>query len=89
MEQNLGRPKPQLTTFLEEWRVISICLVVALAHFQYGYDAAAVSGFQAMPGFLQVYGYPEVNLSLLNAVALLAQCSSVTRRKDGQIDHRR
>jgi hypothetical protein len=25
--------------------------------FEYGYDKGAIAGFQAMPGFLQVFGY--------------------------------
>ncbi|KAL2195184.1 general substrate transporter [Corynascus similis CBS 632.67] len=42
-----------------ERRVIIICFLIALGQFQYGYDSAAVAGFQSMPGFLEVYGYVD------------------------------
>jgi SP family sugar:H+ symporter-like MFS transporter len=48
------------TTFWEERRVIFICFLIGFAQFQYGYDSAAVSGFQSMPGFLRIFGYPAV-----------------------------
>lgn len=32
---------------------------VAIASMQYGIDAAAVGGLQAMPGFLMVFGYED------------------------------
>ncbi|AEO56649.1 hypothetical protein MYCTH_2057386 [Thermothelomyces thermophilus ATCC 42464] len=44
---------------LTERRVVFICFLVALGQFQYGYDSAAVAGFQSMPGFLAVYGYAD------------------------------
>jgi hypothetical protein len=44
-----------------EGRIILISIFVALAQFQYGYDSAAVSGFQSMPGFLAVFGYVDVS----------------------------
>jgi SP family sugar:H+ symporter-like MFS transporter len=50
----------RLTTFLEEKRVVLICFFIAFGQFQYGYDSAAVSGFQSMPGFLSIYGYKDV-----------------------------
>jgi len=31
------------------------------AQFQYGYDSAAVAGFQSMAGFLRIFGYPDVS----------------------------
>jgi hypothetical protein len=54
--------KIRLTTFWEERRVIFLCFLIGLAQFQYGYDSAAVSGFQSMPGFLRIFGYPAVGL---------------------------
>ncbi|TVY67545.1 Maltose permease MAL31 [Lachnellula suecica] len=51
----------RLTTIWEEKRVIIICFVIGFAQFQYGYDAAAVAGFQSMPGFLRVFGYVDVS----------------------------
>ncbi|KAL2191581.1 MFS general substrate transporter [Thermothelomyces heterothallicus CBS 203.75] len=44
---------------LTERRVVFICFLVALGQFQYGYDSAAVAGFQSMPGFLAVHGYAD------------------------------
>ncbi|KAF2689657.1 MFS transporter [Lentithecium fluviatile CBS 122367] len=43
----------------DNWKCIAICLAMSLANCQYGYDTATISGFQAMPGFLKVYGYPD------------------------------
>jgi MFS transporter, SP family, sugar:H+ symporter len=60
MEEGSTVARPRLTTIWEEKRIIVICLCIAFAQFQYGYDSAAVSGFQSMPGFLRVYGYPDV-----------------------------
>lgn len=54
----------QLRTIWAEKRVVLICLFVALAQFQYGYDSAAVSGFQSMPGFLTVFGYVDVSTAM-------------------------
>ncbi|KAK3326140.1 general substrate transporter [Apodospora peruviana] len=45
--------------FWAEKRIVAICFFIALAHFQYGYDSAAIAGFQSMPGFLAVYGYVD------------------------------
>ncbi|KAI1626148.1 general substrate transporter [Exophiala viscosa] len=59
MEEGTPVARPRLTTIWEEKRIIAICLCIAFAQFQYGYDSAAVSGFQSMPGFLRVYGYPD------------------------------
>jgi hypothetical protein len=49
------------TLIQHEGRIILIFIFVALAQFQYGYDSAAVSGFQSMPGFLAVFGYVDVS----------------------------
>ena len=43
--------------FLSEKRIILICFFIAFSQFQYGYDSAAIAGFQSMPGFLEVFGY--------------------------------
>jgi hypothetical protein len=60
MEGAYDSRKGRLTTFWEERRVIFICFLIGFSQFQYGYDSAAVAGFQSMPGFLQIYGYPDV-----------------------------
>ncbi|KAI0399012.1 general substrate transporter [Xylaria palmicola] len=40
-------------------KCLLICAVVAVANMQYGLDSAAVAQFQAMPGFLKVFGYAD------------------------------
>ena len=50
---------PGRSRFLAEKRVIFICFLIALCQFQYGYDSAAIAGFQSMPGFLEIYGYVD------------------------------
>lgn len=47
------------TPILANWRVLLICCVVSMANAQYGFDTAAVAGFQAMVGFLKVFGYKD------------------------------
>lgn len=42
-------------------RLVGICLFIALAQFRYGYDSAAISGFQSMPGFLAILGYVDIS----------------------------
>jgi len=48
------------TTLWKEKRIVSISFFIAFSQFQYGFDSAAVSGFQSMPGFLAVFGYVDV-----------------------------
>ena len=52
--------KAQFQAIGAEKRVVAICFFIALSQFQYGYDSAAVAGFQSMPGFLIVFGYSDV-----------------------------
>lgn len=42
---------------LANWRVLVFTLYLGMALFVYGYDKGAIAGFQAMPGFLEVFGY--------------------------------
>ncbi|KAM7203025.1 General substrate transporter [Rhypophila sp. PSN 637] len=51
------------THLLANYKCILICAAMALASCQYGFDSAAIAGFQAMPGFLRVFGYYDPNLS--------------------------
>ncbi|SPQ21395.1 b7c8dfb6-eeb2-4d3a-a348-2b33af6f5d25 [Thermothielavioides terrestris] len=44
---------------LAEKRIVFLCFLIALGQFQYGYDGAAIAGFQSMPGFLALYGYVD------------------------------
>ncbi|KAF9886737.1 hypothetical protein FE257_011114 [Aspergillus nanangensis] len=39
------------------WRVLAISLYMGISLFGYGFDKGAIAGFQAMPGFLQIFGY--------------------------------
>lgn len=43
------------------WRTIAITLYMGISLFEYGFDKGAIAGFQAMPGFLQVFGYQSAN----------------------------
>lgn len=45
------------TGLLANWRVICITFYLGMSLFEYGYDKGAIAGFQAMPGFLKVFGY--------------------------------
>ncbi|KAI5122650.1 hypothetical protein M0805_007912 [Coniferiporia weirii] len=44
------------TTLKQNIKCFAICLVVAVSNFQYGFDTGIVNGFQAMQGFLRVFG---------------------------------
>ncbi|KAH8679691.1 general substrate transporter [Tricladium varicosporioides] len=41
------------------WKCMVFTCIVAVANMQYGFDTAIVGGFQAMPGFLKVFGFPD------------------------------
>jgi hypothetical protein len=62
MEAQQPSARVQLNSLWSEKRLIAICFFIALAQFQYGFDSAAVSGFQSMPGFLIVFGYVDVSV---------------------------
>lgn len=40
-------------------KCLLICATVAIANMQYGLDSAAIGSLQAMPGFLEVFGYKD------------------------------
>ncbi|KAI0160245.1 general substrate transporter [Xylariaceae sp. FL1272] len=40
-------------------KCLFICAVVSIANMQYGLDSACIGALQAIPGFLQVFGYPD------------------------------
>ncbi|KAI0010488.1 general substrate transporter [Xylariaceae sp. FL0662B] len=46
----------------ENWKCALICLGMAFANAQYGFDVSAVGTFQTMPGFLMVFGYRDPTL---------------------------
>lgn len=45
------------TSLLANWRIITFTLYIGMGLFEYGYDKGAIAGFQAMTGFLKVFGY--------------------------------
>lgn len=47
------------TTLWENRKSILICSIVAMSSFQYGLDFSLIGGFQAMPGFLEVFGVAD------------------------------
>ncbi|KAF2094095.1 MFS transporter [Rhizodiscina lignyota] len=47
------------TPLAANWKCIGICLFVSMANAQYGFDTNAVAGFQAMIGFLEIFGYKD------------------------------
>ncbi len=49
----------RLTPIRANKRVMIITCLMALANAQYGFDAAVVASFQAMTGFLEIFGFPE------------------------------
>lgn len=49
----------RITPIKANWRCIIICLFVSMANCQYGFDTNALAGFQAMIGFLKIYGYRD------------------------------
>jgi hypothetical protein len=54
-------------SLFSEYRIVMICLCIALGQFQYGYDSAAIAGFQSMPGFLAIFGYQDVSLPIIRS----------------------
>lgn len=40
-------------------KCLAVCAIVAIANMQYGLDSAAIGSLQAMPGFLEVFGYKD------------------------------
>lgn len=45
------------TSLRANWRIIAVTLYIGISLFEYGFDKGAMAGFQAMPGFLKVFGY--------------------------------
>jgi sugar porter (SP) family MFS transporter len=52
-------PPSRRSRLLAEKRIVFISFLIALGQFQYGYDSAAIAGFQSLPAFLAVYGYED------------------------------
>lgn len=51
-------PNGRETPLWANRRVLLITGLMALANTQYGFDAAVIASFQAMRGFLEIFGYP-------------------------------
>lgn len=47
------------TPFRTNLKCFVICFLMSLANVQYGYDTAVIAAFQAMRGFLRVFGYRD------------------------------
>ncbi|KAH8819242.1 MFS transporter [Xylogone sp. PMI_703] len=41
------------------WKCLVTCCLIAFCPFEYGLDFGCIGGLQAMPGFLQVFGYVD------------------------------
>ncbi|KAF8578472.1 general substrate transporter [Ramaria rubella] len=67
MVEYVGGPNPQSTgsfsktSAKENAKCLILCSLVAISTFQYGFDTGIVNGFQAMQGFLRVFGTPGPN----------------------------
>ncbi|KAF3392646.1 Maltose permease MAL31 [Penicillium rolfsii] len=46
------------------WKSLAACSLISMSPFQYGVDFTLIGGFQAMVGFLKVYGEPSPNTSI-------------------------
>ncbi|EXJ68167.1 uncharacterized protein A1O5_08782 [Cladophialophora psammophila CBS 110553] len=50
--------------FFHHYRAFFYCGLVSLGGFQLGLDLGAIAGFQAMPGFLMIFGFPSKTSAL-------------------------
>ena len=78
----MGISEDRVTPFLSNWKCFLIAAAMSLANCQYGYDAAAVGGFQAMIGFLKVFGYEDPKAKIGWSIAtqpqqLIASCLNI------------
>ncbi|KIW87473.1 uncharacterized protein Z519_11796 [Cladophialophora bantiana CBS 173.52] len=55
----MGISKERVTPIKANLKCLLICLAVSMANCQYGFDTATVGGFQAMIGFLEIFGYRD------------------------------
>ncbi|KAH9897106.1 general substrate transporter [Xylariomycetidae sp. FL2044] len=55
----MGISQQRNTTLKENWKCALVCLGMAFANAQYGFDISTISAFQAMPGFLMGFGYED------------------------------
>ena len=52
------------TSFWDHRRAVAISCIIMTTAFQFGLDYAIIGPFQTMPGFLQVFGYPDPSLPI-------------------------
>ncbi|EXJ72929.1 uncharacterized protein A1O5_04078 [Cladophialophora psammophila CBS 110553] len=57
LEDGAVREGVRNTSLLANWRILAVTLYMGISLFEYGFDKGAIAGFQAMPGFLQIFGY--------------------------------
>lgn len=57
-----GSPSIIRASLWDNKRFLVISAVVNIANFDYGIDTGMINGFQAMPGFLEVFGYADPEL---------------------------
>ncbi|KAI8960251.1 general substrate transporter [Daldinia sp. FL1419] len=55
----MGISSQRNTGFRENWKCALVCLGMAFATAQYGFDVSAIGTFQTMPGFLMAFGYRD------------------------------
>ncbi|KAH8886061.1 MFS transporter [Thozetella sp. PMI_491] len=55
----MGYSEPRNTPLKANWKCILMCVIMSTSYFQYSFDANMISGFQAMTGFLKVFGYQD------------------------------
>ncbi|KAK3291127.1 general substrate transporter [Chaetomium fimeti] len=46
----------------QHWKCLAACTLMSLCPFQYGLDFGLIGGFQAMVGFLRIFGYYDANV---------------------------
>ncbi|KIX08529.1 uncharacterized protein Z518_03185 [Rhinocladiella mackenziei CBS 650.93] len=63
-ETNHPRPVPARGKFFHHYRALIYCGLACLGGFQLGVDLGSIAGFQAMPGFLMIFGFPSDSSAL-------------------------
>lgn len=78
------------TSLRANWRIIALTLYLGISLFEYGFDKGAIAGFQAMPGFLHVFGYQSRsgawNIEVRRSLCSQPPASADSRRHIGKTD---
>lgn len=64
---------------LANWRIIAFTFYIGMGLFVYGFDKGAIAGFQAMPGFLEVFGYKKKDGTWDIEVCICTPCFDIFR----------